>query len=98
MGKKQTAGTTSGVDGWEVAEPRDEQQEATNGAAEENEAEVEEVSEMEVPLVRKRRRLVRVGDVVLAIGRRFRLRKLCRQETWPNRGRGRQVVEKGRWL
>lgn len=64
--KGQAAGTGSDLESREAAEPRREQQEATSGAAGEGDAEVEEVAEVEIPLVRKRRRLMRAGEMVPA--------------------------------
>lgn len=57
---EQAVGTVGGQD---VAEPRGEHQETTGRAARERGVEVEEVSEIEAPLVRKRRRLIRAGDM-----------------------------------
>lgn len=61
--KGQATGTAGGLEGREAAELRGEQQEATGDAAEEGEVKVEEVSEVEVPLVRKRSRLMKAGNI-----------------------------------
>lgn len=53
----------STVGGQDVAEPRGEHQETTGRAARERGVEVEEVSEVVAPLVQKRRRLIRAGDM-----------------------------------
>lgn len=53
-----------GPKGREATKPRDEQQEETSEATEKGGTEAEKVSEMEVPLVRKKIRLMRTGDIV----------------------------------
>lgn len=63
--KRQAAGTAGGLKGREGAEPRGEQQEATSWAWE-REAEVEEMSKVDVSLVRKRRKLVKAAEMVPA--------------------------------
>lgn len=62
--KGQSADTFGGPEDREAAEPRGDQQQGTRRTVKKGGKEAEEVSEMEVPLVRKWRRLMRVGDNV----------------------------------
>lgn len=63
--KGQAAGTTESLERQGAVEPRIEQQGGMSRAGERG-AEVEELSDVEVPLMWKRRRLMRAGDIVPA--------------------------------
>lgn len=83
----------------ETTEQRTKKQEmvgqATSRAAKEERPEVKEVAEVEVPLVKKRKRLMRAREMVPA-REGTSAREVCLQGTEPDRGRKKGEREKTR--